>query len=521
MQKIISLLILVLLILTSFTGCATDKKLEEELGTENIVATEEKLSKTEQTGKMEDEETKLKDNKGEATKNDEPQKEAVEGKVIAKEDLRSLDYDLLYFMDQDIDFLTMKGMGLPAKNQEYFVDTLGYDFEIRFYLAEDEYTVKRITMIGNPHTIGGSMTEDENDDYETPSFMGLYLGMPLDLAKEYVQTEVPDYDGELEVKYFDKDGDGIVHQIDVISQRDLVKRIAREDFYFKFFDLNIHNEADHLGNGSGAEETLDVDEANRTYTYNITFGTDEYQKVYTYKEDSTIKSMEIKSDKDKFLAVVPSLFGIQLSCEKDQIKKLVEAEDKTIHSSKPAKITDSKYDVEEYTIIDNPSKIVYTALVYTDKVNHKVKEVKGYFKEKRQVNLTELSKLIGTELEGNNRKTEGTGTEKWVVDYEAYGDNIIKSIAIYGMDDGIFINTVPSLCGLQLHMFAMGVNNTLVNNGYEIIKEKHYSPYEDESLEAVKYTVVNKETNKESNIYITSQYIGDISAAIVVRIAIS
>jgi len=484
LKKVIILLISVLLILTTFSACSSEKKSEEELRAEIKAEIEiENQLKEEQATKA--------------------------------EDLSSMDFDLLYYMDQDIDFLTMKGMGLPSEDEAYYVGTYGDGFEIRFYLAEDNYTINRITLISELDKV------EKNKYNETHSFMGLYLGMPMEAAKEYMQKESPDYLGELEVKYYDNAGDGIIHQIDVYSKKELEKRIEREDFYFKFFDMNInYNNAAHLGNGSGAQETLEVDNENRTYTYNITFGPDIYQKVYKYNEKNSIVSMEIKTNQDEFMAVVPSMFGIQLGGEKEKIPQMVHAANKTIHNSNTAKITDSMYDVEEYTIIDNPSQVVYTAEVYIDQMNKKVKKIKGYFKPKILVSQNHLLNLIGEKLDGSPEFIEGTGTEKWAVDFEAYSDNIVQSVAIANTEESVFVNTVPSLCGLQLNMFETAVRNTLLNNGYEIVNENRYQPFDDQSLETIRYKVINSETKKESNIYITSKYIGDISAAIVVRIGI-
>ncbi len=517
MKKIIVLLII--LILTFIVvGCSTETSSEK-------IEEEKKAELKEEVGEASQKEGNFdynsKDNNNVRESNDnikDDVNEEIESKgvVIDKEDLYSMDSNFFYFMDNDIDFLTMKGAAQNSKDEAYYIATDYSGFDVRYYLAEDKFTVNRITLVANDE----EQQEVYNSDGSVGSFMGLYIGMPMELAKDYIHEESPEYDGELEVKYFDNDGDGNVDQIDVYSKKEFVKRVQREDFYFKFFDMNIHDEADHMGNGTGAKETLKIDEENKTYTYSIVFGSDEYQKIYTYNEKDTIDSMELKSNEDEFLAVVPSLFGIQLGSEKDTINQMVKDENKTIYSSKSLKATDSKYDVEEYTIIDISSKIVYTAEVYFDKESKKVKKIKGYFKHKKIVEHDELLDVLDKKLDGDAKKTEGTGSEKWVIDFEAYSDKIIKSAAIYGEEESVFVDTVPSLCGLKLNMFVIGTRNTLVNKGYEVINEERYSPFADESLETIKYTVINTETKKEFNVYITSKYIGDISAAIVVRIAI-
>jgi len=276
----------------------------------------------------------------------------------------TIDSELLYFMNGDIDFLTMKGMGQPSEDKEYYINTDYSGFDVRFYVSDDQYHINRITLIRN-------FDEELSMKSEQKSFMGLYIGMPMELAKDCLHNESE----ELLVEYSDYQGNGVVYQIDVYHQNEVSKRINSEDFYFKFFELDIEKEYIHIGNNNGARETLTVDKAKRTYTYHIVFGPDEYQKIYTYDENNSITSMEIRYDDGKFLAVVPSLLGIQLGSKEDEISKMVEAANKTIHSHKPSSIMESQYNVEEYTIIENASKVAYIAEVYTDKSTNTVRKV--------------------------------------------------------------------------------------------------------------------------------------------------
>ncbi len=430
--------------------------------------------------------------------------------TVYRQTLYSMDFELLYFIDTDINFLMMKGIGQRSKGREYYVDPHTKGYETRFYLADDKYTIDRITLISKEEGFVGS-----------GSFMGLYLGMAMEDAKDYLQTESLSYNGELKVNYLDRYANGRIDQIDVISLQVQEKRVNREDFYFKFFDMDIHEQVHHIGDGTGAPTTLDIDPENRTYTYTITYGDDVYQKVYAYNEDDAIISMEIRSMQPDFIAVVPSLFGIPLGSQKVDIPQMVSAADKTIHASYSKETLDSDYAVKVYTVIDNPSKIVYTAVVYTDRDHHSVQKIKGYMKERTVVSHDHLSLLVGEELGGSAQRVEGTGSEKWEVRFEAYHDLIIRSVSLYKRADSIFIDTVPSLYGLQLNMFAMSAPSILQRNGFTIINEKRYWPFVDQNLGTVAYTVVHPETNRESRVYINTQQIPEISAAIVFAISIN
>lgn len=428
--------------------------------------------------------------------------------VFHQETLYSKD-DILYFLDMDINFLMMKGIGPVSKDGKYYVDTDTHGYEARFYLADDKYTIDRITLISEDESFVGS-----------GSFMGLYLGMPTEDAQYYLQTESPSYSGELKVNYWDNLENGRIDQIDVFSLQVPQKRVNQEDFYFKFFHMNIHEQVEYIGDGTGTPTTLEIDKENRTYTYTITIGADKYQKIYEYNEEDAIVSMGIRSAQQKFLAVVPSLFGISLGSDKEDIPLMVSAADKTIHTSHRPKALDSDYYIEVYTIIDNPSKIVYTAEVYIDRVHHTVHKVKGYMKERTVVSHDHLASLVGEELDGRAQKTEGTGRDKWEVRFEAYHDSIIRSVSIHRIQDRGFIDTVPSLYGIQLNMFAMSVPSILQRNGFSIINEERYRPFVDQSLGTIAYTVVHPETNRESRVYVNTKLIPNISADIVIAVSI-
>jgi hypothetical protein len=132
------------------TGCSSSKEAESQKTEEEIKEEIKEELKEEIKAEMEAEDNEINSEDGKAgmeEKNVESA-ETAENEEINQENLCSMDFDLLYFMDSDIDFLTMKNAGRPSQDETYYVDR--YDsFETRYYLAEDKYTINRITIIND------------------------------------------------------------------------------------------------------------------------------------------------------------------------------------------------------------------------------------------------------------------------------------------------------------------------------------------------------------------------------------
>lgn len=439
----------------------------------------------------------------------------------------SLDSDILYhYLDGDIDFLFMKMGELPFTEEDegkyYELNNEGY--KTRYWLAEDDYTINRISIIKDLEYYSSEEGYLGDETYAS-RFMGIWFDMTLEEAAKNV-TNIPTWNSDmfdLRVEYSDYEGDNKIYRIDVYSNKTVSINIKEEDFYLQWLGANMELEADHLGDGPFDTPEPFINAEEQVFTYEMVKGPDKWFKDYYYDDNLSIESIKIRTEIDSnFKGTVPSLLGVRLNMELDKINSAITEENNTIENENAYQSNDGEYLTKEYIVTDNEKQIVYVMKINVHNSSNLVKNIEikekpvaeqkeDYSLEFLENDIKEISKLDTGNFSSNSPQIDTSnkvyeyqvinGSDKWIKKYYYDKDNKINSIKISLDSNSSIIDIVPSLLGIKLNMNTRVINNVFANNNYEIGSEE-FQDSEDGQFHGKRYMVYHSETHAAYNVEI-------------------
>ncbi|WP_202710595.1 hypothetical protein [Sporosalibacterium faouarense] len=401
----------------------------------------------------------------------------------------SLDSDILYhYMDGDADFLLMKLGDLPLKESDegkYYEVDYNEGYATWYWLAEDDFTINKISVIKNLDYY----SQEGNIGLSSQRFMGIWFDMTLEEATKNV-TNIPTWNSDsfdLRVEYSDYEGDGMVYKIDVYTNKDISINEYKEDFYLKWLGANMELEANHLGSGNFDSKEPLVEEG--VFIYDMEYGPDKWQKSYFHDDNLTITGMRISTALgNEFKANVPSLLGVRLNMQLDNINKGIESANSKIIREESYDSDEGEFLTKEYTIVTNDTNVFYNIDVNVHKSNNLVASIEASHKPMIEQKEDYSVKLIGQniskldELEKGKYSSESpivdnsngmyryemTGnSDKWIKEYY-YDDDIIKKVVLRLGSDKPLMNTYPSIMGIKLNTDLRIIENSFMLAGYSI-----------------------------------------------------